>query len=139
MIAILATTAYVTGWFVFTVYASRFAASSKYFTGFCHGESNGRSIHRTLFRTRCEKEHYENCWRSEGVLTPALVGVVGAVALLWPIAWLPALAYGVALRKPTPQEVERRREQEKKELEERIEQQRVLIAQMEKDAGISRG
>jgi hypothetical protein len=120
MIALVVVVTYLVGWLTFTVQASRFAAANDHLTGECHYRS------RSVFRSICQEYHGKGCWRTEGEITPMLVTKVSGCALFWPILGFPALAYWLAKRQPTPQELERR-----------VKAQRKEIKQLEKELGIA--
>lgn len=141
MIWVIASLAYVVGWFVFTVLMSRFVATSEYFKGECHDEWDTGSgySHHSSYRSACVKDHRPGCWRSDGFITPGLVSSVGASAIAWPILCFPVAAFWLAKRKPTPPEAERQRERERIETAKKLEEQRVHIEKLERVAGIQHG
>ena len=83
---------YVTGWLVAAVAGMRFLANRN---GIC-------ARWRDRDRNYCLTKHGADCWQETGDVTATVVASACGAAVLWPIVWLPALAYALATRRPTP-------------------------------------
>lgn len=92
MIAFLALTAYLIGWTVFAVVAMRALADRM--------ESCDGAYAYCI--------HLGPHWRGDGEIGGRETWTGAVVALLWPILWLPALAFMLANRRPTPRAMQNR-------------------------------
>jgi len=123
MITALVITLYLIGWMASTVAGSRWVATTGNFSeisGHCHDSRTYKSE-----KYRCVIYHDQDCWYSDGEVTPKIVAYTGAVAIGWPILIFPATAYALATARPTAPMRERI------EIEE-AERNRVKLAEMTK-------
>lgn len=90
MIDVLALLAYAASWTCSTVLSARWLADN-----YKRCQSKGYT------RSTCRSYHGRDCWSADGVIEPSRFVLAGAASLVWPLLILPAIAYGISIRKPT--------------------------------------